>query len=356
MNSPLILKQFRHEGCLSYLLFDAATRKCIVIDPTIEAIDEFTDHIRQHGLTPVIAIDTHTHADHYSATHFFRNEYQAEIAMSQNTLSARATKRLKHGDILKAGAIELNVLETFGHTPDSISLYGHGLLFTGDTLFIGSSGRTDFKGADPEQQWQSIHIVIGELAPQTVILPGHDYNNFIFSTLEVEKEKNRHWIPHSKEKFIALKNSEVISGSDAEILKRIKFNKIASPLDLPSIIGTATACGVPTQGQNNFNNTDVKTYHEKLITSKGSGIFIDVREPDEFKAGHIPGTKNIPLSMLALEINSIPKNSEVYLSCLSGGRSSKAANTLSYLGYNNITNIVGGFKAWEASGYIVGKN
>jgi len=209
---------------------------------------------------------------------------------------------------------------------------------------------TSCLNSDAGDQWESIHHVIGKLPGSTVILPGHDYNGLVCTTLQVEKEKNSHWMPESKDKFIDLKNSEQITTANEEIQKRVEFNRAQNPSQVPVCHGEATACGVPVKDSGAFENIDAKKYEKKLSEDRQNGVFIDVREVEEFKSGHIPGTQNIPLSEIGLNISNIPKTKTVYLSCLGGVRSSMAAKTFSYLGYPNVVNISGGFKGWLASG------
>src|SRR5690606_32804082 len=95
----------------------------------------------------------HSHADHFSASHLFA---PAEIAMSEHTRSERPGRRLRDGETIQVGTLSFKVIHTPGHTPDSICLYGEGVLFTGDTLLIGTTGRTDFEGSSPEELWDSL--------------------------------------------------------------------------------------------------------------------------------------------------------------------------------------------------------
>src|SRR5207244_2762197 len=134
-------------------------------DPQLPLMADYREFIAAHGLKILYALDTHIHADHLSATHLFRSEFGSKIGMSAATRSERPDLKLEHGTRLKIGALELEMLATPGHTPDSASyvIRSAGLpaaVFTGDTLFIGGSGRTDFPGADPIAQFKSIHEVL----------------------------------------------------------------------------------------------------------------------------------------------------------------------------------------------------
>ena len=205
-------------------------------------MEDYRAYIAENGLKPVIAVDTHIHADHFSATHLFRTKYSVEVGMSALTASARATRKFNHGDRFEVGSLVFEVLETPGHTVDSVSYFGEGMVFTGDTLFISSSGRTDFPGADPALQWKSIHEVLGKLPGETLVFPAHDYNDMIFSTIQTEKRKNPHWLIPSLEEFVAMKRAEQIPSPSAEIMKRLTFNRDAHPsIDVSQNAGGVTA-------------------------------------------------------------------------------------------------------------------
>src|SRR5262249_41141661 len=151
-------------------------------------------------------------------------------------------------DVFKLGKVELTALATPGHTPDSICVHARAgdasVVFTGDTLFIGSSGRTDFPGADPAQQWASIHETLGALPGHTLIYPGHDYSDLLSSTMDTERKKTPHWLK-SREEFIAFKKSELIPAANDEIRKRVDYNRAANPAALSTSGGACTACGAP---------------------------------------------------------------------------------------------------------------
>ena len=350
------LKQFRSDGCLSYLLIDSKSREAALIDPTLEMMDDYRSFIADHKLTLKFALDTHTHADHFSATQEIRTQYKVDIGMSELTGSARVTRRFKSGEKMTIGSISLEVMATPGHTPDSVSYYAvEGalrLVFTGDTLFVGGSGRTDFPGSDPAQQWKSIHEILGGLPDSTVVLPGHDYNDFLFTTIGVEKKKNAHWLIPSQEKFVAMKNQEGISTSREEIKKRIAFNlsSDAATSAQTQNVGAATSCGTVSKDLGSLAAISVQKYQLKF-DEKSNTSFIDVREEEEFQDEHIPRTKNIPLSEVALHLDELTKSARVYVSCLAGPRSAKAVKTLNYIGLPDVVNVTGGFKAWEQAGF-----
>lgn len=344
------IKQFRQSGCLSYFFYDRASGKAVAIDPHVDLMDDYREYIAEHGLKITHALDTHVHADHFSATHLFAQEFGASIGMSAHTKSERATERLQHGGTIEVGALSLEVLETPGHTPDSLCFHGAGMVFTGDTLFIGSSGRTDFPGSDPAQQWASIHSVLGKLPPKTLVFPGHDYNDLIFSTLDAESRKNPHWLIPSLEEFTRFKKSEQIAVPDEGVRARIEFNYARSPILSVTGQSGAMACGAPSRDASAITSISVEKYSHKIEKPDPAHAFIDVREEGEFRTGHIPGTRNIPLSEVGLHLDELARSARVYLNCQAGGRSTRAAKTLAYLGLHDAVNVSGGYGAWMNAG------
>src|SRR6185437_871010 len=127
----------------------------------------------------------------------------------------------------------------------------------------------------------------------------------------------------------------------------------------PACDSSATQCGAPQgsviAGSQAVGSINVQKYEQKLREHGAGSLFVDVRERDEFVEGHMPGAQNIPLSEVSLALESLSKAKRVYLSCLSGRRSSFAAETLAYLGFSDVVNVTGGFKAWLQAGLPVEK-
>jgi glyoxylase-like metal-dependent hydrolase (beta-lactamase superfamily II)/rhodanese-related sulfurtransferase len=359
---PFGLRQFRNEGCQSYIIFDSNSRACAVIDPQISFMPDYRDFIASQRLKPVYALDTHIHADHLSATHLFRAEFGAKVAMAAGTKSERPDTRLEHGQKITVGTLEIQALATPGHTPDSCSFVVSRAgsparaVFTGDTLFIGGSGRTDFPGADAAQQFSSIHDVLGKLREDTLVYPGHDYGDFLFSTIGVESRRNPHWAIRTPAEFEALKGSEKIVNPEGAVRKMVEFNMHRNPpgpADAGS--GPCTACGAPVGDGDRVATISVEKLQAKMDKPEAGTAFIDVREPEEFAEGHLPGAVNIPLGELGLHLDELSKLHRCYLSCERGGRSILAAKTLSYLGVPGAVNVTGGFLAWQNAGHRVEK-
>jgi rhodanese-related sulfurtransferase len=247
-------------------------------------------------------------------------------------------------------------METPGHTPDSVCYLFQGIAFTGDTLMIGALGRTDFPGSSPSQLFHSLHQKIRKLPASTLVMPGHDYNDLICSTIEAEFKASPQLQIQSDAEFDAFKKSEVVAVTNSEVLACIEYNLAASPAKAePTPVGAmATAvCGKASSEATVFSSINVDKYSHKLIENIEGHLFVDVRERDEFEEGHMPGAKNIPLSEIGFHLSEFQKATRIYFSCLSGRRSSFAAKTLCRLGLNDVVNVTGGIKAWVQAGLPV---
>jgi glyoxylase-like metal-dependent hydrolase (beta-lactamase superfamily II)/rhodanese-related sulfurtransferase len=361
--TPVGLKQIRDDGCLTYLLWDRATRDALVVDPSFGALGELREALQENSLKLVAIIETHTHADHPSSSHSLRQETGAKVVMGRGTTSARADWLVSTGDAIAFGTQVLKVLETPGHTPDSICLlhFGEGdrtvFAFTGDTVMIGSTGRTDFPSADPAALFRSLRLLEDQLLPQTRIFPAHDYSELIFSLWGVEKSHNPQVAERHESSFVALKREESLAVMTSEVLQLIEFNLSADPGEIPRT-GTASgvaACGSALPNIERVPAISVQKYAPKLDSRARGELYIDVRESAEFTAGHISGTENIPLSELALHWDRLAGAKKIYLSCQSGRRSQMAARTLDRLGLTGVVNVSGGYQAWSNAGLPVEK-
>jgi glyoxylase-like metal-dependent hydrolase (beta-lactamase superfamily II)/rhodanese-related sulfurtransferase len=352
------IQQFRapsSEGCFSYIVYDRVARLAAVIDPRVDRMDDYREFLSALNLKPLIVLDTHTQADHFSATHLLRDAFHCEIGMSHRTESGRVTRKLRQGDRLELGSWALTVLEVPGQTPDSLAFHGDGMVFTGDTLLIGGTGRTDLPGSDASVLWDSLHRVLGALPGSTLVFPAHDFNDLIFSTIEVESKNNPAWLKPNLDAFLAFKKAEaqfsgVSAGISDEVRARLRYNLEAAPGLPPHGFSAAFVGGSAAEASMRGTapaSIGVAKYSQKLKEHQAGHFFVDVREGSEFAAGHMPGVSNIPLSELGQHLDELKAAKRVYLSCLSGRRSSWAAKTLSYVGLTDVVNVTGGYQAWQ---------
>ena len=174
----------------SYIVGCETTRKALVIDPGPE-VDRITAAAATEGLVIEMIVNTHTHSDHTAGNARLKALTGAQIVLHEKDAPGypQADVRLKNEKTLQLGDITFDVLHTPGHTPGGICLHAQGNLFTGDTLFVGDSGRTDLPGGDRPTLGASIRRLM-ELPEDTVVWPGHDYGPTPSSTLGWEKRHN----------------------------------------------------------------------------------------------------------------------------------------------------------------------
>lgn len=178
----------------TYLLGDEASRQSVLIDPVIEKTQDYLQLLKELDLSLSLAIDTHTHADHITALGKLRDHTGCETMIGRQSNSACASNTFVDGDELHIGALTLRALYTPGHTDDSYSFVlqigEKTYLFTGDTLLIRGTGRTDFQNGDAHQQYNSLWKKLLSYGDDTIIYPAHDYKGWMQSTVGEEKRFN----------------------------------------------------------------------------------------------------------------------------------------------------------------------
>lgn len=187
----MLMRQFfeRESSTYTYLLADQG--EAILIDPVLDMAPMLVGLLEQLGLSLKYAVDTHVHADHVTALGRLREQTGCKTLMGSQSQAACASGFFSEGDTLAVGNLSLEVLYTPGHTDDSHCFYvpSQGWLFTGDTLLIRGTGRTDFQNGDAATQYQSLQRLLA-LPPETLVYPGHDYKGFTCSTLAEEQRFN----------------------------------------------------------------------------------------------------------------------------------------------------------------------
>ena len=178
----------------SYLLGDEETREAILIDPVLASTDQTLVLLEQLDLKLCIALDSHTHADHITGLGALRDRTGCTTMMGEQAVASCLTANFKDGDQITLGKINLEVIYSPGHTDDSYSFYlpseTGGMLFSGDTLLIRGTGRTDFQNGDARQQYKSLFNRLLKLPDSCTVHPGHDYRGWTLSTIGEEKRNN----------------------------------------------------------------------------------------------------------------------------------------------------------------------
>jgi glyoxylase-like metal-dependent hydrolase (beta-lactamase superfamily II) len=203
----MILRQLfdRDTSTYSYLLADPGSRQAALIDSVAENAGRDARLIREFGFELAYLLETHVHADHITGAGALRAKTGAQIVVSK-TGAECADLHVRHGDTVELGALAIGVLETPGHTDDSVSYAVAGNVFTGDALFIRGCGRADFQNGDPKTLYRSITEVLFALGDDVRVWPGHDYKGMTCSTIAEEKLHNPRIAGKSEAEFVAIMN------------------------------------------------------------------------------------------------------------------------------------------------------
>jgi len=206
----MIVKQYEvgNFGVFSYLIGDEETKEGLFIDPADDA-DRLLSEAKSHGLNKIkYIVNTHSHVDHIMGNAEMIKKTGAKIVIHEKdanlltqtpsyllemfsaTTSPPADLLVKEGDLIQVGNVGLKVIHTPGHSPGGMSLYMDGMVFTGDSLFVGSVGRTDFPGCSWEELETSIRKKLYVLPGETIVFPGHNYGPKPSSTIQFEKKNN----------------------------------------------------------------------------------------------------------------------------------------------------------------------
>ena len=191
----------------TYIIASGEGREALIIDPVIEHSDEYSTILNNLDLKLVKVIDTHIHADHISALNELNKRTNCIRVMGEKSKSEVIDLRIKDGEKIKVEEVELQAIYTPGHTDCSYSFLMNDRVFTGDTLLINGSGRTEFQNGNAYDAYDSIFNKLLKLPEKTLVFPAHDYNGKKFSTIENEKNNNPRLQVSSKEEYADIMNN-----------------------------------------------------------------------------------------------------------------------------------------------------
>ena len=174
----------------TYILSSGKGREALIIDPVLDNTEQYLNLLDKLELRLVKVIDTHIHADHITGLNELSQRTKCTKIMGDNSKSEVIDLRVKENENVKIDNINLKVMYTPGHTDCSYSFLMEDRIFTGDTLLINGTGRTDFQNGDPYQSYDSIFNKILKLPDNTLVFPAHDYNGKKSSTIQNERENN----------------------------------------------------------------------------------------------------------------------------------------------------------------------
>ena len=190
----------------TYLLAERRGGEALLIDPVLENAAQYVRLLQELDVKLVLAADTHIHADHVTALGTLREQTGCASAMGAMTQAECVSVRFHEGEKLHVDKLQLDILYTPGHTDDSYSFVLPDRVFTGDTLLIRGTGRTDFQNGDPGAQYDSLFNKLLKLPEDTLVYPAHDYNGMTVSTIDEERRHNPRLQVSGKQAYIDLMN------------------------------------------------------------------------------------------------------------------------------------------------------
>jgi glyoxylase-like metal-dependent hydrolase (beta-lactamase superfamily II)/rhodanese-related sulfurtransferase len=342
----LFRQLFDADSCTyTYLLGGAPGGEAILIDPVLERVEQYLRLLSDLDLRLAKAIDTHIHADHRTALGALRDRTRCITLMGERSSVDVVSMRVRDGDAIEVEGVRLDVLYTPGHTDCSYSFAMPDRVFTGDTLLIRGTGRTDFQNGDPHAAWESLGRLLA-LPGDTLVFPGHDYKGETSSTIGEERAHN----PRLQVK------------SAAEYAELMGSLHLADPKRMDVALPYNRHIGADQHAGRGFA---VTARDAAALLGRAGVVFVDLREQAErARAGEIPGSLQAPYrdldALLApggllrhvagvdtcAGVRAVP-GARLLFYCSFGERSALAAAAAVERGIASVGHLVGGIEAWR---------
>ena len=329
-------------GTYSYLLASRAGGEAMILDPVLEKADRYCQLLRELDLKLVKAVDTHLHADHVTGLGELRDRTHCITIMGEQSKADVVSMRVSDGDKVMIEGISLDVMYTPGHTDDSYSYLMGDRVFTGDTLLIRGTGRTDFQNGSARAQYDSIFNRLMKLPEETLVYPSHDYKGDTVSTIGEEKRHNPRLQVRSVDEYV-------------ELMANLK-------LPNPKMMDVA----VPANMHVGLHQEDLAKQGRSLtaleaIASLGKPdiLLVDLRETGErTKHGTLAGALHAPYPTIDENLKpggmlrevAAATGRRIVFFCAFGERSAMAVNAAKDAGLLNAAHIAGGIDAWKKAG------
>ena len=205
----MIFKQVfdQKSSTYTYLIASSKGREALIIDPVLENVDEYIKLLKQLDLKLVKVIDTHIHADHVTGASKLKDITKCSTIMGDHTPAEAVEIKVKDEEFINLDNLKIKALYTPGHTSDSYSFLMNNYLFSGDTLLINGTGRTDFQNGNSKDAYNSIFNKLLKLPDETLLYPAHDYKGEKVSTIGKEKRQNPRLQVNSVDEYIEIMNN-----------------------------------------------------------------------------------------------------------------------------------------------------
>ncbi len=333
-------------GTYTYLLASRYGGEALVIDPVLERVDRYLQLVRELDLKLVKAVDTHLHADHVTGLGALRDRTHCITVMGEQTHADVVSMRVAEGDRIEIEGLRLDVLYTPGHTDDSYSFVLGDRVFTGDTLLIRGTGRTDFQNGDPHAQYDSIFNKLLKLPDETLVYPAHDYKGDTVSTIGEERFYNPRLKVRSVDEYVDLMNNLKLPNP--------KMMDVAVPANMQ--VGLR-------QEEIARKGWALSPAEAMTLRGRPDVVIVDLREKNERERhGVIPGSLHAPYPDLQDNISTggmlhelaASTGKRIVFYCAFGERSAMAVQAAQDAGLKTACHIQGGIDAWKkANGPLV---
>ena len=326
-------------GTYSYVLASRRGGEALIIDPVLEKVDRYLQLMRELDLRLVKAVDTHLHADHVTGLGALRDRTHCVTVMGEQSGVDVVSMRVTEGDKVDIEGVSLDVIYTPGHTDDSYSYLLKDRVFTGDTLLIRGTGRTDFQNGDPRMQYNSIFGKLLKLPDETMVFPAHDYKGETVSTIGEEKAYNPRLQVKSIDEYVDLMNNLNLPNP--------KMMDVAVPANMRMGLS---------QHDIAERGWAVQPAEALALLERADTVLVDLREPREReKNGIIPGSLHAPYHDLAENVRrggllyelAQSTGKRIIFYCAFGERSAMAVQAAQDAGIASACHIHGGLGAWK---------
>jgi glyoxylase-like metal-dependent hydrolase (beta-lactamase superfamily II)/rhodanese-related sulfurtransferase len=345
----MIFRQLYHldSGTYTYLIASRHGGEALIIDPVLERVERYMQLLDELDLKLVKVIDTHVHADHITGMGALRDQTKCVTVMGQQAPVDVVSMRVDDGDVVEIEGHQLRALYTPGHTSDSYSFLMDDRVFTGDTLLIRGTGRTDFQNGDSRAQYESLFNKLLTLPDDTLVYPAHDYKGDTVSTIAEEKRYNPRLQVSSPDEY-------------AEIMDNLN---LANPKMMDVAVPANLQVG---RGQKDEAHPECALPAEAIMKDcrLPECILVDLREDNErAREGLIPGSVHAPYGQLndmvgpgglLRELAHQPGHRLIYY-CAFGERSAMAVDMSRDVGVTNVCHMIGGIAAWQEAGGAIEK-
>ena len=328
-------------GCCSYLLGCEKSCEAVVVDPDLSLSEHYLALAAQHGLRIHYVLDTHTHADHFSAVRGLSAQLGVPSIMHRLSAAPFVDLRVEDGETIRVGELRLDILHTPGHTADSICVAVPGHVLTGDTLLLGGTGRTDLPTGDPEQLYDSLFNHLLRLDGTLLVHPAHNYRHLPPTSLDEQRAKNPRLQKVERGEFVAQMRSLSLGMPD-HLTEALRTNQT----------GGKTVDQIIAEAAHQVPFMTMRELRRRVASGNPGLAILDVREAAAFEAGHVPGATHLPRGQLELRVDAVfPDPSvRILVYCEFGKISTIAAATLRSMGFLGAVALDGGFQSWKEAG------